>query len=409
MEIQDGLPFLIFLVGATLLVALLIKAGLRYTGIPVLVGYLLLGFLLRVFDEQWTLLSEEAWTTFEFLGSLGVIALLFRVGLESNVGRLASQLSRASVIWIGNILGSGFLGYVVASYVLDFDVITSVIIGTALTATSVGVAVVPWQEVHALDSPTGELLIDVAELDDISAIVLMALLFAILPVYGEANAPTNLFPVLAEKTAWLLISLFGFGACCFVFAKYAENVVTRFFRDIECSSSPMLLVVTTSIIIAASSGILGFSVAIGAFFAGLVFSRDPQSVKIDASFEPLYNLFTPFFFISIGLYVDPGALTAVLDVGMALLLAAILGKIIGTSGSALMVTDGKSSVLLGVSMVPRAEIAMLIMLQGHQLGNWAVSSEVFAAMTFVSIVSCVASPFVLQPLLQRWPQTRARG
>ena len=83
-------------------------------------------------------------------------------------------------------------------------------------------------------------------------------------------------------------------------------------------------------------------------------------------------------------------------------MVAVLGKIIGTGVPALLTVGWPSAALLSISMIPRAEIVMVIMQQGQQLGDWAVSSEVFAAMTMVSIATCILSPLVLRPLLRRY-------
>ena len=150
--------------------------------------------------------------------------------------------------------------------------------------------------------------------------------------------------------------------------------------------------------------LLGFSEAIGAFFAGLVFSRDPQAVRIDASFDLLYELFVPFFFIGIGLKIDPVNFLAGLSLGSILLIVAVLGKLIGAGVPAAIAVGWTGAILIGISMLPRAEIMMVVMQHGLQLGTWAVPSQVFAGMVVVSAATSIATPVLLRPLLQHWPQ-----
>jgi Kef-type K+ transport system membrane component KefB len=171
----------------------------------------------------------------------------------------------------------------------------------------------------------------------------------------------------------------------------------------------MIMVIGIGFIIAAVAGLMGFSVAIGAFFAGLVFSRDPRAVRMEESFTPLYEFFTPFFFIGIGLSIDPTMLITALGLGFILLIAAVLGKVIGAGGPAFLTLGSTGSLLLGVSMVPRAEIAMVIMERGYKLGDWAVPPEVFGAMAVVSAATCLISPVILRLLLKRWPQHAEDG
>jgi Kef-type K+ transport system membrane component KefB len=132
-----------------------------------------------------------------------------------------------------------------------------------------------------------------------------------------------------------------------------------------------------------------------------VFSRDPGKVRIDASFSSVYELFCPFFFIGIGLQMAPDSLGGATGMGLAFLGAAVLGKIIGTIGPALFCAGVAQAVILAVSMVPRAEITLVIMNKGLQLGKDVVSRQVFSAMVMVSAATCAVAPVILQKLLRK--------
>ena len=402
-EPEFEVTHLILILGGIILLTILIGSGLKRIGVPSLIGFMILGFLLRVADSHWTFLSEEAIGIFDFLATVGIIFLLFRVGLESNLPGLKRQLKPASVIWLGNILFSGILGYVMSYFVLGLDLIPSLFVAIALTATSVAISVAVWQEAKAIKSPTGELLVDVAEMDDISAMVLMALLFTTAPMLRE-GLDSTVIGVLFETLGWLSFKLVGFGVFCALFSRYLEHPITHFFRRIGETPAKLLMIAGFGLIIAALAELLGLSVAIGAFFAGLIFSRDPETVKLDTPFGTLYGFFTPFFFIGIGLNIDPGTLTMGLGIGGALLVVAIIGKLVGTGGPATLTTRWPGSLLLSISMVPRAEIALVIMQRGLNLGEWAVPGDVFSGMVVVVAVTAVISPMILRVLLKRWPQ-----
>ncbi|MGB2884714.1 MAG: cation:proton antiporter [Dehalococcoidia bacterium] len=402
-EPEFEVTHLILVLGGIILLTILVGAGLKRIGVPSLIGFMILGFLLRVADSHWTFLSEEAIGIFDFLATVGIIFLLFRVGLESNLPGLKRQLKPASVIWLGNILFSGILGYVMSYFVLGLDLIPSLFVAIALTATSVAISVAVWQEAKAINSPTGELLIDVAEMDDISAMVLMALLFTTAPMLRE-GLDSTVVGVLFETLGWLSFKLVGFGVFCALFSRYLEHPITHLFRRIGETPAKLLMIAGFGLIIAALAELLGLSVAIGAFFAGLIFSRDPETVKLDTPFGTLYGFFTPFFFIGIGLNIDPGTLTTGLGIGGALLVVAIIGKLVGTGGPATLTTAWPGSLLLSISMVPRAEIALVIMQRGLNLGEWAVPGDVFSGMVVVVAVTAVISPMILRVLLKRWPQ-----
>ena len=227
--IEDGMryPFIILLTGAIIVLTMLVKAGLGRLHIPGLIGFLLLGFLIRLVDFFWGGISDGAVEIFHFLAKIGLISLLFRVGLESDLGGLLGQLRRASAVWVGDVSISALFGYLSAHFLLGLTHISSLIVAAAFTATSVGISVAVWQERDALNSSNGELLVDLAELDDISAVVLMALLFAILPtVRGESSGP--LFPLVMKTAAYFLAKLIGFAAFCYMFSRYIEGFITKF-------------------------------------------------------------------------------------------------------------------------------------------------------------------------------------
>ena len=403
-QIED-LTIFVLLMGGIIILSILIRYLFRRAGVPSLVGFLILGFLIRLANLPLAFLTEPIKDIFEFLGTIGIIFLLFRVGLESNITGLLRQLKRATIIWFGNVVFSGATAYVTSYFLLGLAVIPSLFVAFALTATSVAVSVGTWEEARAINSPMGELLVDSAEMDDVSGVILMALLFAVAPVM-QGNTEVNLTNVAFKTLGLFLAKLIGFGAFCYLFSRYLERPMTRFFKRLEPSlCCPLLVIIGVTLAVAAMAGLLGFSVAIGAFFAGLLFSRDPEAVKEEAHLSILYELFTPFFFINVGLSVDPNTLTAAIWLGLILLVAAIVGKVAGNSLPALVSNRWTDALLLGVSMIPRAEIAMVIMHQGLLLGDWAVPTSVYSGMVFVSLITLVISPIVIRFMLKRWPPT----
>lgn len=399
-EQESLLLFLVLLVGITIILSIVIKATLERIGVPPLVGYLLLGVAANSINNQILFLSPSIREVYSFLAELGIISLLFRVGLESNLEGLIRQLSRASFILLGNLACSGILGFFAASKLLQLELIPSLFISIALMATSVGISVSVWQEAKALNTDNGELLIDIAEMDDIAAIALMSLFFAMIPVLnGDVEA--NILPVFMRTLVPFLLKVTIFASFCLILFRYLEQPMTRWFEKLEPAPDPMLMVAGTAFIIAALAGLMDFSVAVGAFFAGLAFSHDPDAVNFDASFGTLYDFFVPFFFIYIGLQLEIKSFDTSLQLVMVLLVVAVLGKAIGTGLPAILITNKLSALLLSISMIPRAEIAMVIMERGRQLGDWAVSPQIFTSMIIVSAITCIVSPLFLRPLLQK--------
>jgi Kef-type K+ transport system membrane component KefB len=294
-------------------------------------------------------------------------------------------------------------GYLTAFYLLHLGLATSLIIAVAFTATSVGVSVKVWDDKGALKSSKGALLLDLAELDDVTAVVLMALLFAVVPSL-QAGGEAPFLALLFKTSGFFILKMAGFALFCYLFARFLEKPATNFFQRYESLPDSTLTIVGIGLVIASIAEILGFSLAIGAFFAGLVFCRDPKMVSVERSFAPIYDLFSPFFFISIGYDFAPGTFTTALGLAVLLASMAIISKLLANALPIYFLSDGLTASLIGVSMVPRAEITMVIMQKGLQLGEWAVSSHVYAAMVLVSAITCFLSPVLVNSMLNKWPQ-----
>lgn len=386
------------LVGAVIVCAIAMRYCAEQNGLSPIVGYFVLGILLRAaasFDVV-PLLTEQQ--VFPFLADLGVIVLLFRVGLESDLRRLLDQLPQATWIGLGNVLGSGGVAFGTAFLLIDWPLVPSLFVATALTATSVGVSVAIWEEADQLDSREGSTLVDVAEFDDLVGVLLMALLFAAAPVL-RGSGDEALLSTLATTVGWMLLKLVLFGGACLLFAWYVERTMTNLFDRLHAGEGTMLVMLGVGIIVAAVAGLLGFSTAIGAFFAGLIFSRDPHTSEYMDALRPLHNLLAPFFFVGIGLHLAPQAVGAIGGGVVLLLAAAVLGKVIGAYFPAVPTLGSTGALVLGLSLVPRAEIALIIMQRGLELGPWAVPPTIFAQVVLVSAVTVLIMPLVLRPLL----------
>lgn len=143
--------------------------------------------------------------------------------------------------------------------------------------------------------------------------------------------------------------------------------------------------------------------AIGAFFAGLAFSRDQKKLRIDDAFRDIYEFFVPFFFIGIGLEIEPGVFRVGAGVGLVLLVTAFVSKFVPVFVPALPMMGRRRATLLGVSMVPRAEIALLVMKGGQEAGSSLVPDDVYMGMVFVSAGTCLGAPMILSRLFRMWP------
>ena len=393
---------LIALVGAAVLAALLARSLMSQLGLPAFTGYVAVGLTLGLLHQKLGILPIEVDVGFGFLAQLGVIAILFKVGLESDLGLLVEKLAAAVAVWAPDIVVSGALCFALVYFWPGYGTSAAAFAGIAATATSIGVSTAIWEDAGALKTDQGALLIDVAELDDVSGVLLMSLLFAVAPILAGADIG-SVWPQVLKIAGYNFALLVVFCAGCYLFSRHVERPLTAWFAERNPKAGALLFATASGLLIAAIADSAGFSVAIGALFAGLAFSRDPAERDIDRAFAGLHAFLSPFFFIGIGMSVDVTALMDGLVLGIGLFVAAAAGKVIGAGLPAAFLFGSRGGLLIGASMVPRAEIFLIIMAQGAAMGPAAVPASLFAAAVFVSLASCVLAPIVVQRLLASDP------
>ena len=397
---------LIILFGLLAILSLTLKFLLEKISLPPVLGYLALGIALAWLNSEVPLLHDPGELVLGFLASLGIIVLLFQVGLESNLHELLRQLPRALVVWFPNMLISGLPAYLITRHALGYGLVPSLFVGVAMTATSVGVSVAVWQQQDRLKSRDGGLLLDTAELDDISGVALMALLFSIAPdlktLSTEAGMEASVGQSLLATGGTFAIKFLIFVVILLLLGRYLEEPLDKLVRRLDNKPVVVVLAVGLGVLIAGLAGLSGLSLPIGALFAGLLLSRH----RNDFGFKPFYGsihmLLVPFFFIQIGFHIEPGMLAEATVLGTLLVVIAVLGKVAGTAATAWLFTSWSGVLLVGASMVPRAEITMVVIERGRQLGDWAMPGQLYAAMVMVSAVTCLGTVLFLHWALRRF-------
>jgi Kef-type K+ transport system membrane component KefB len=391
---------LLMTLGAVLVLSQLVKTFMAKISLPAPVGYIALGLVLSTLNQQWTFIDSTFEYVFSVLAELGVVALLFRVGLRSHIHALVAKLPDASLIWVGDVVVNLAVGFGLAHYVIGTSVETALVVATAFSATSVAVSVSIWDELNLLRSVQGTLLIDVAELDDLSGVVLLTVLLAIVPVLQTGEA--GLLMQAGTTALVTVLKLVVFVGLCYLFSRYVEEGFTQFNRRLSGNGTALVIAILgTGLVISAGAGLLGFSLAIGALFAGLAFSRDPSVVRNEGKFTFFYDFFAPFFFINIGIQVVPTAFVDAAGIGLLLFAVAAVAKLAGVGIPALLTQSRGDALALGLSMIPRAEIALLVVYQSSQLGGDVVSQEIFAGIVIASMMTSLAAPPIVRLLLIR--------
>lgn len=403
---QSGYAVALMLIGAVAAAGIAIRAGLERVGVPAVAGYVVVGLALAAINENTGLLQDAALHGFELLARIGVVILLFRIGLESKLERLVQQLRPAMLIWGGDVLVSASFAFLAVFLLSGYGVIPAVFAAVALSATSVGVSTSVWRDQGALDSREGALLLDVAELDDLSSVFLVSLVVAFAAALGAGASPSTV--EIAREGGAILLKLLAFLVVCVAFSRFLERRLTVQAAKFNRRHGAALFAAGTALLIAGGGELLGLSLAVGALFAGLAFSRDPAEKQIDRSVDLLDALFTPFFFIGVGLSVDLSNFGGHVGFTVALLGAAVLGKLLGAGAPASLVTSPAKAALIGASLIPRAEIALIVAGYGLALGEWAMPQPLYDGLVFVSLATVIIAPVVVRAMLPRMGAKPAR-
>src|SRR6056297_2644131 len=185
-ESAPNYAVLLLILGVVTLASAVVRVELRRLHLPTRDGYILIGVALSASDTLTGFMTEGLRQNLDFLAKIGVVILLFRVGLESDLSLLARQLRNAATIWLPNMVLPAVAAFLLVYFWPGYGLLNALFVAVAASATSIGVSTAVWEEAGQLKTPTGALLVDAAELDDISAVILLSVLFALVPVLRDA-------------------------------------------------------------------------------------------------------------------------------------------------------------------------------------------------------------------------------
>jgi Kef-type K+ transport system membrane component KefB len=356
----------------------------RRIGQPPILGEILAGVLIG----PSVLALAEPDEVLEVFSELGVVFLLFVVGLETRLTDMRAVGGRATSVGLLGVLIPVAAGFGLGA-ALGESVETSLFIGAALGATSAGITSAVLLDLGAGDSPAARTILGAAVIDDVLALLLLSV---IVGISGEGG-------VSVTSVAVLLV-----GAVVFigVVAVGGSRLLGRYPGALSrpaISQTGLLPAVLLCLGLAALAGEIGLAAIIGAFLAGMVVAETKGHSEVEEQIRPLYAFFPPFFFAFIGLEVDLGALA---DAGTLLLLAGItvLAAITKLAGAWLGARDmqTRERALVAVGMVPRGEVGIIVAGIGATAG--VVDDELFAVIVGMAVLTTVISPPVLRRLVQ---------
>jgi Kef-type K+ transport system membrane component KefB len=337
----------------------------------------------------------------EALATIGVLVLLFEVGLESNIKDFTKVGPSALLVAILGIVVSFAIGYAFSWwFATQFDWVVTplaeadpthlhLFIGATLTATSVGITARVLGDMGKIRSKESQVILGAAVLDDILALIILA-------VVGALVAGSGLTPLDVAKIFGIAVGFFvGSVAVGVLILPKALEWVTRKFRS---HGIPLAFAFTLLIMMSYLATVSGLASIVGAFAGGLVLSQSPHKHVIFDQLKPIGTIFISFFFVTLGARVDLTSIhgeniVMVAIIGLALTLAGILGKLACAFG---VVQKGVHRLSVGVGMVPRGEVGLIFALIGLELA--LLDNAQYATVIIVVMLTTLVTPIWLKRL-----------
>lgn len=335
------------------------------------------------------------------LAQIGIILLLFEVGIETDISHLSAAGMKALIVAVGGVVLPFGLGFLISYYSFDFSILASLFIGSTLTATSIGITLRVLRDLKKQNSHEAQIIIGAAVVDDIIGIVLLALLYEF-SVGGEINL-WNAGKVLLFIILFLFLSP--------ILAKGVSLLIKKWNEKSEIPGLLPTTIVSLILFFAWMAHSLGAPELLGGFAAGLALSKQfyfpfarflPESKefshRVEEQMRPIVHLFTPIFFVAIGLSLDLNAVnwnsTFIWALTGSLVLAAILGKL----GSAFFLRKESRimQIIIGTAMIPRGEVGLIFANVGLNAGVF--KDDVYAAIILVITITTLVAPFALRGL-----------
>jgi len=324
----------------------------------------------------------------ESFAQLGAVVLLFVVGLEFNIKDVFTL--RYGVIALIGVIVPWLGGYFLANF-FGYDFISSVFVGTALTATSVAITANVLRELGRLQTEAAKAIIGAAVIDDVLGLLVLSFSMEV------ARKTMDLAPlvlIIIEAAVFMILG-------AYVGHRYLSALLERFDATTLAGRYPetvFILAMMLAFLYAMIAEAIGLSAIVGSFLAGValtgVIIRRGKSFKEGA--EYLQILFASIFFVSLGILADFHALTMhILWFLLALTIVAFLTKIIGCYiGARIERLSHRTSLAVGMGMAPRGEVAMIVALIGLNLG--VIRQDIYVSIILMSLLTTIFVPIILR-------------
>ena len=336
--------------------------------------------------------------TIHLFAEIGVILLLFLIGLETDLGKLLSVGGSAvAVAIIGVILP--FAGGFAFGQLMGLTMMLSIFLGAALTATSVGITARVLSDLGHLQDDESQIILGAAVVDDVIGLVLLTLV-GTLATGGDLTLP--------GVTRVVLVA-FGFVILAILIGSKLAPALIRLIERIDIARGLFFAAVLFAFVLAYLADRVGSAIIIGSFAAGLVLARTDKRDEIAREVHDVAQFFIPIFFVVVGAAIDLKAVNPFdaggrryLLIGLALTAIGILGKVAAGMG---VLKRGTRKIVVGVGMIPRGEVGLIFAQIG--LSAKLLDSGYYSAVALMVMMTTFVTPPVLRRLLvPRTPQPR---
>jgi Kef-type K+ transport system membrane component KefB len=384
---------------------------------PAVLGELLAGIILG----NLTHLGIDSFASIQhdpglaMLAELGVILLMFEVGVESTVGALMKVGLNALLVALLGVLAPFLLGLgALRLFFPDFSPWVDIFLGATLCATSVGISARVLKEMGRVQSPEGRTILGAAVVDDVLGLVILAVVVALIGSGGSLRPAGG--PAIAGQVLLILLKAFGFLIVGVSLGILFSKNLYRWAARLQVRGMLLTLSLAMCFFFAYLADAFGLAPIVGAFAAGLILEPEHSRIFLEQEKQslehlllPLSTLFVPLFFFHMGMQVDLGALLSpkALLIGLVLSVVAVAGKMACAGGiiSNPGVLD-RWTVALG--MVPRGEVGLIFAGMGAELkvgGTPLLDPILYAAVILMVFVTTAMTP----PLLARRLGKREMG
>jgi len=398
------------------------SAVFKRFGIPGLIGEILIGVLVATQIGDWSLMEalgiirpvpgdpgtgNAYWDAIEILAQLGVVFLLFTVGLETKVRELTSVGRTALLVAILGVILPFVAGYAVIM-MWDGNVYHAMFMGAAMVATSVGITAQVIKDLNLMSAPESRIIIGAAVIDDVLGLIVLTM------VAGTAR--TGGVDIVNVTEIIVIASLFVILLILFC-AKGVPRIAERIKASTEKKGSngkerklkgilfPISIIVCLAL--SAIAAEIGLAMIVGAFLAGMIFADHAHEYGLIKKMNAITLFLLPFFFVYVGLHIDTTSFTSeLLVLAAVIIILAMITKYIGC-GLGIVIGDRErksSAHIVGIGMIPRGEVGIIVATLGVAItvgGTSAMSADLFAVVVMMSVVTTIIAPFMFSRVFRK--------